>query len=333
MMRLLVLLTVLLALTACKPVSPPAQGPVVLLVLEIDRETLRHDRLYDLSAAVREELRKQPMIVLSPVDGRKVEGDHLAIRLGKPEDSAAAIARIGRLAPADVPDSLAVSEASDGVIEVRFSEGSFKKLETDLSRSLVKSVERRLAGFRGASVEARGPSRIEARIPGLEDPDGDFVKLLTIAGRLSFHLVDDEANFADYRLGTESNGRIALRDDSGFALTQIVFAEPLLRGTDLSGASAMLDERNHPAIAFQLKPDGAERFGRATSENVGNFFAIVLDDRIISAPRIISPITGGSGQITGQFTQAEAERMAIILRSGALPARLKLLKSEVITVE
>ena len=81
---------------------------------------------------------------------------------------------------------------------------------------------------------------------------------------------------------------------------------------------------------FKLKPKAAQAFGKATSDNIGRAFAIVFDGRIVSAPRIVTPITAGNGEITGSFTPEEADHMAIILRSGALPAPLKLLKSTVV---
>jgi preprotein translocase subunit SecD len=78
-------------------------------------------------------------------------------------------------------------------------------------------------------------------------------------------------------------------------------------------------------ITFRFSADGASRFGQVTQENVGKPFAIVIDNEVMSAPIIREPILGGSGQISGSFTVEEANNMAIQLRSGELPGRLKLL--------
>jgi preprotein translocase subunit SecD len=104
----------------------------------------------------------------------------------------------------------------------------------------------------------------------------------------------------------------------------------VITGTDLQTASQGFDQSNNPNIQFQLRPAGATRFGKTTTENVGKPFAIVLDDRIVSAPTIRSPITGGSGVIEGNFTVQEAENLAIILRSGALPAKLQVVERRVV---
>jgi protein-export membrane protein SecD len=94
-------------------------------------------------------------------------------------------------------------------------------------------------------------------------------------------------------------------------------------GADLNDAQAGFDSRNNePIVNFRFNQKGALRFGRLTTDNVGKPFAIVLDNQVISAPRINEPILGGSGQISGNFTTEEANSLAIVLRSGALPARL-----------
>src|SRR6185503_10517757 len=94
-------------------------------------------------------------------------------------------------------------------------------------------------------------------------------------------------------------------------------------GADLDDAWPGFDSRtNEPIVNFRFKQRGALQFGRLTRENVGKPFAIVLDQQVISAPRINEPILGGSGQISGRFTVEEANTLAIVLKSGALPARL-----------
>jgi preprotein translocase subunit SecD len=114
---------------------------------------------------------------------------------------------------------------------------------------------------------------------------------------------------------------------------QVLEEEFIVSGSDLQTASQIFDEYNRPAISFTLRPAGAQRFGKVTTENIDRPFAIVLDDRIVSAPTIQSPITGGTGRITGSFTIQEAENLAIILRSGALPAKLKVVEQRLVGPE
>ena len=97
----------------------------------------------------------------------------------------------------------------------------------------------------------------------------------------------------------------------------------MVSGEDLTDAQPGFDSRTgEPDVNFRFNLRGGQRFGQVTSDNVGRPFAIVLDNVVISAPRILGPITGGSGQITGNFTVEQANKLAVLLRSGALPAKL-----------
>jgi protein-export membrane protein SecD len=136
---------------------------------------------------------------------------------------------------------------------------------------------------------------------------------------------------SSWTAGQESGGRTALPNDGDFnGGLQVIETDAIITGADLSGATQDFDQRNRPSISFQLHPAGAQRFGRATAANVGRPFAIVLDDRIVSAPTIQSPIMTGNGQITGSFTIESAEQLAIVLRSGALPAKLRVADRRVV---
>ena len=97
----------------------------------------------------------------------------------------------------------------------------------------------------------------------------------------------------------------------------------MVSGEDLTDAQPGFDSRSgEPDVNFRFNLRGGQRFGQVTSDNVGRPFAIVLDNVVISAPRILGPITGGSGQITGNFTVEQADTLSVLLRSGALPAKL-----------
>jgi preprotein translocase subunit SecD len=100
-------------------------------------------------------------------------------------------------------------------------------------------------------------------------------------------------------------------------------------GKDLRNARPTIDENNQPAVSFTLNNDGAQRFGKITSENVGRQLAIVLDGRVQSAPRIESRISA-DGRITGSFTQDEVQNLSLILRSGALPASMDYLEENTV---
>jgi preprotein translocase subunit SecD len=105
----------------------------------------------------------------------------------------------------------------------------------------------------------------------------------------------------------------------------------MVQGEDLTDAQPGFDPRTQePIVNFRFNIRGGQRFGEVTSENVGKLFAIILDGKVISAPRILSPITGGSGQISGHFTVEAANNLAILLRAGALPAKLTIVEERTV---
>src|SRR6266699_5251794 len=111
----------------------------------------------------------------------------------------------------------------------------------------------------------------------------------------------------------------------------LVRKQALVEGSDLTDAQASFDQRTgEPIVNFKFNSTGARKFGRATQENVGRPFAIILDNEVISAPVIREPILGGSGQISGNFTVESANNLAILLRAGALPAKLTVIEQRVV---
>jgi protein-export membrane protein SecD len=143
-------------------------------------------------------------------------------------------------------------------------------------------------------------------------------------------MVDTQADPSQYQIGVPRNNRVALPDESLGGAPQVIMLDPIISGNDLSGAQQSYDQYNAPNISFQLHGPGAQKFGRATAANVGRPFAIVLDNKIISAPTINSPIMSGSGQITGSFTMQEANDLAVVLESGQLPAKLVVVERRVV---
>jgi len=102
----------------------------------------------------------------------------------------------------------------------------------------------------------------------------------------------------------------------------------LLTGAQIAQAAPIFDQHNRPAISFRFTRDGADTFGKFTSDNIGNSIAIVLRDEVVSTPRIMSPILGGNGMISGNFTQDETKSLAAVLNSGALPFELTIVAQE-----
>lgn len=181
-------------------------------------------------------------------------------------------------------------------------------------------VSRRIdeSGTKEAQVLRQGFNRILVQVPGVNDTS----QLLTLLGRtaqLNFHLLSDK-----------SFGALVVPDaqrrDKVYNLQPI----PGVPGDSLVDAQPAFDENGQPAVSFRLNALGARKFSEITSKNVGKPFAIVLDKKVISAPVIQTAITGGSGIITGHFSTTEARQLAILLRSGALPADLNILEESTV---
>lgn len=308
-----------LALAASQSHALPAPQSPARIVLELDAENLRIRELRTLDREAYAKLQEAPLI---RVLESGPQGDALVIRLANAADTRRAYYRLRALGDAS---EYLMAHHDDGVIEIRLSQPHFEKMHADALITARDVVERRVqqSEVSDAVVETTGTNRIVVQTPNL-DASGfqTLIDMIGPAGVLTFNLVDMAADPSAYEVGVPRNNRVALPNDSLDGMPHVVMLDAIISGPDLSGARVDFDVFGQPSIAFQLHGSGAQKFGRATRENIGRPFAIVLDERIVSAPTIQSAITGGSGLITGAFTLDEAEQLAIVLRSGALPARL-----------
>ena len=159
----------------------------------------------------------------------------------------------------------------------------------------------------------------------MDDPER-IKRLIGRTARLTFQLVDMRSTAQEARnSGRVPPGSVLLESADEGGGEYIVEKRVMVSGELLENASAGFDQNSRPAVNFQLNAEGARRFGRVTGENIGRPFAIVLDNKVVSAPVIQSQIFG-SGQITGNFNVAETNELALILRAGALPAPLIVLE-------
>lgn len=200
------------------------------------------------------------------------------------------------------------------------------------SEALADSIEvvrRRIdpSGTKEVSIQPQGQDRIVIQAPGDSDPEA-LKAIVNRTGQLTFHRVDPSVDPEDAQAGVLPPGRIVVpqaASEGGGSL--VLYEDPEVTGDMVEQASAGLNSDGAGfQINFAFDSRGARRFGDFTREHVGELFAIVLDNEIISAPRIQTPITGGSGRITGNFTPDEAARIATLIRSGALPAPLETLE-------
>jgi preprotein translocase subunit SecD len=149
--------------------------------------------------------------------------------------------------------------------------------------------------------------------------------------KLSFQMVDTSVPPAEAAAGHVPPDAVLLPNDEGGVL--LVKRLEIVSGEMLTGATQGFDQNGRPDINMRFNGQGAQRFGDATSQNIGKRFAIVLDNRVISAPVIQGAITGGSGEITGNFTIDTASNLALLLRSGALAAPLTVIEQRTVGAE
>jgi preprotein translocase subunit SecD len=199
-------------------------------------------------------------------------------------------------------------------------------------RQSLEIIRRRVdeVGTREPTILRQGSDRILIQVPGI----GSAAELKSIIGttaRLTFHPVKQAATAAT--APAPDGDTLVLPSAESPDAVYVLEAAPVVTGDELVDAQPAFDQNNRPAVSFRFNPTGARSFGDYTAANIGQLFAIVLDDEVISAPVIQSHIPGGSGIITGSFTVEESTELAVLLRAGALPARMEFLEERTIGPE
>ena len=200
-------------------------------------------------------------------------------------------------------------------------------LESRVSRAVEQSlriIEKRVngTGIAEASIQRQGKDRIVIQLPGVGNPD-QVVAMIGQTAKLTFQLVCESQPTAPTDQPPQECAALPMEENPQQIMWVQTSSAATVDGADLQDATAGFSQQtNEPIVNFRFNQKGALRFGKLTADNVGKPFAIILDDKIISAPRINEAILGGSGQISGNFTVEEANSLAIVLKSGALPARL-----------
>jgi preprotein translocase subunit SecD len=191
-------------------------------------------------------------------------------------------------------------------------------------------VRRRIdpGGTKEITVITEGQNRILVQVPGVEDPEA-LKKLIGQTARLEFKLVDLSANPQEVAAGHAPPGSqvLPMADGSGFIAVK---RRVMVSGDQLTDAKQSFDQNGQPDIDITFNTAGARRFGRVTQENVNKPFAIILDDKVLSAPNINEPILGGRAQISGNFTVQAAHDLAVSLSSGKLPVKLNVIEERTV---
>ena len=219
----------------------------------------------------------------------------------------------------------------NGQIVVTLSEAERLATDDRTMRQSLEIIRRRVdeSGTREPTILRQGADRVLIQVPGVGSAD-EVIDLIGRTARLTFHPVVRTTQNANETPGPRQVVYPSMNEQGVYYVLE---QTPVVSGEQLTDAQPSFDQNGRPAVSFRFNPAGARAFGLYTAENIGNPFAIVLDDEVISAPVIQSHIPGGSGIITGRFTVEESTQLAILLRAGALPASIRVLEQRTIGPE
>lgn len=231
---------------------------------------------------------------------------------------------------ADVSNDFEILGAETSSFKLYYNEAYLKKLQRGVLEKSIEIVRRRVdeTGTREPSIQMQGTNRILLQVPGLQDPE-NLKRLLGKTAKMSFHLMDDVDPFAVNTRKPKANYMLLEDIDPKSTQKYNVKKRVALSGDLLIDSQPTFDA-GRPVVSFKFNNLGGKKFAKITADNINKPFAVVLDGKVITAPRINTPILGGSGIITGSFTTQEAKDLSLLLRSGALPAPISVIEERTV---
>lgn len=311
------------------------------LLLEVQTSVVFKERLDNLRLDARGALINRDENVRIP-HRAAVRGEELIVQLNDPAQSEEALEKLGTLThglagPLGVgalQREFAMEDMGEGVIKFSLTQAAKDSIEINAVSQSIEIVRRRIdeLGTREPVIQRQGSNRIIVQVPGETNPQR-LKDLINTTAKLTFQMVysSDPGTIQEAESGRQFRDAVLMESEDVREPKILINTEVLVSGEDLVSASPGFDSRtNEPVVNFRFNNHGARKFGKVTSESVGKRFAIVLDGKVVSAPNIREPITGGSGQISGSFTVESANNLAILLRSGALPAPMQILEERTV---
>jgi preprotein translocase subunit SecD len=290
------------------------------ILLEANLDGAVKERIATLKDLVRRELRggdnekgKKPMLAYSNLS---VAGNAVSVNLKTSDDLAELKKRLFEASAGEV-----AVESSGLRLRAFYPDSALQKMKDDIMSTSIEIVRRRVdsLGNKEPSIARQGENRIMVQIPGADDPER-VKELVGKTAKMAFHLVDEEAM---------KTGQIGVDDEVVDGL--VIKRSGYISGELLTDSQASFDQQNgRPVVTTVFNSLGGREFARMTGENVGKRFAIILDGKVLSAPVIQEPISGGRGQISGGFSIQEAKDLSTMLRSGALPAEMSVVEERTV---
>jgi preprotein translocase subunit SecD len=306
------------------------------ILLEVDINDVRRQK----AESVRDDVRNSLRAARVGYTGLAIRDLSVEVRIREESDFQAALTKLrelsqplGGLLSTTGQRSLEVIDAGNRVIRLTITQPAITERVRQVVDQAIQIVERRIneIGTVEPLIQRQGADRILVQVPGVDNPTR-ILDLLGRTAKLTFRLVDASVSpeqALQGRVPPESELLYGPQKDG--KPPYVIEKRVMVTGEELTDAQPGFDQRtSEPIVTFKFNINGARRFAQVTQENVGRPFAIVLDNEVISAPVIREPILGGSGQISGNFTIEQANDLAVLLRAGALPAKLTPIEQRVV---
>lgn len=295
------------------------------LLLEVDTATMFKEKSVQLYDEVRSAMIDRNKGVIRFSNLRNNDGVvSLTIREG--EDMSAAKGRLKSVFGNTVDIS-----SSGRTLTLSYSEKQKEEMAADALARSIEIVRRRIdaLGTKEPSIQSQGGKYILVQLPGVDNPE-HIKELIGQTAKMTFHLVNESVTPEQMSSGNPPAGTEFLPYMESPMNTVPVYSRVEVSGESLKDSQADFDQNNMPVVTTVFDTAGARRFAKLTTEHVNERFAIVLDGKVLSAPMIREPIPGGRGQISGGFTLQGAKDLAVLLRSGALPAPLQVIEERTV---
>ncbi|MBL6665204.1 MAG: protein translocase subunit SecD [Rickettsiales bacterium] len=282
------------------------------LMLEVNFDYYLAEQLTNIQNELKASFREESIRSLPRTNNKEI-----TFRIEAEEDKD----RVKKLVK-DISSKINVA-VNDNVFALYFSKAEIEKMRQKLLAQSIEIIRRRIDenGTKEPTIQAQGNSRILLQVPGVKD-SSELKEILGKTAKMTFQFVKESSSF-----GGDASSYDVYHDDAGYRY--LIEKEVILSGDLLIDANPTFHE-GQPAVAFRFNDLGSKKFAKITRENIGRIFAIILDEKVVTAPRINTSIVQGAGVISGNFTTKEANDVALLLRAGALPAPLKVIEERTV---
>ena len=287
------------------------------LLLEVDFNNYHNEKLKSTLEEIKNNLRQKLIRFIITKEGKFINIKYFDSSIGK---------KIKKTI-LEADPNLEVFE-SNNRFKLSLTKKELEKLRRTLISQSIEIIRRRIDenGTKEPTIQAQGRDRILLQVPGVQD-SSTVKRLLGKTAKMSFHFVSD-STFSKVNIDRIIDPQFKkILDDKN--RLYIIRKEASINGGLLTDANPTYFE-GKPAVSFKFNKEGKRKFSKLTSQNIGRIFAIVLDNKVITAPRINSSITQGTGIISGSFSTQEAADLALLLRAGALPAPLEVIEERTV---